>query len=141
MQLQNYIFVPAETSRTIHIALESDQRGLRSVPKLGLTYQSSGLKAYYRKGGTGVLTEIPLATQTVDGAWSSGGFVEIDSVNAPGLYRFDIPNELLTTVIEVWLEFSGPGIRPTIVYLDGRFAYTVAKTTITTTTTTTTAAP
>ena len=57
----------------------------------GLLYNSSGLAAKY------VLTRaasvaITLATQTVSGAWSSGGFVEVDATAMPGVYRFDIPD-------------------------------------------------
>jgi len=59
--------------------------------KTGLTYQSSGLKMYYvREGGSE--TEVTPATQTVTGAHSDGGFVEVDATNVPGLYRTDWPD-------------------------------------------------
>ena len=35
---------------------------------------------------------VTMVTQTVAGAYSSGGFVEIDATNQPGLYRWDHPN-------------------------------------------------
>jgi hypothetical protein len=57
----------------------------------GLTYQSGSLIAYYTRVG-GSATAITLATQTVTGAWSSGGFVEVDATHAPGLYRLDVPD-------------------------------------------------
>jgi hypothetical protein len=38
---------------------------------------------------------VTLATQTVTGAYSSGGFVKIDDTNMPGLYRFDPPDAAL----------------------------------------------
>jgi hypothetical protein len=35
---------------------------------------------------------ITLVTQTPTGAWTSGGFAEIDSSLVPGVYRLDVPN-------------------------------------------------
>lgn len=74
---------------------------------LGLAYNTSNLVCYYRQAGTGTLTQIVLATQTVGGAWSSGGFVKINDTNAPGQYRFDIPNACLATAGEWNITFSG----------------------------------
>lgn len=76
-------------------------------PILGLLFSTAGLTAYYRQAGTGTLTAITLATQTVGGAYSSGGFVQIDSVHAPGGYRFDIPNVVLATAGEWNIWFAG----------------------------------
>ncbi len=76
-------------------------------PLTGLAYNTSGLTAYYRLGATGTLTSITLATQTVTGAYSSGGFVEIDSTHAPGGYRFDIPNACIASVGECNIWFTG----------------------------------
>ena len=59
--------------------------------KTGITYNSSGIKASYSRAGAAAVA-ITLATQTAAGAYSSGGFVEIDATNMPGWYRFDIPN-------------------------------------------------
>jgi hypothetical protein len=57
----------------------------------GLTHLTSGLSASYVRTGS-ARVGFSLASQTVTGAWSSGGFVEIDAVNMPGMYRIDIPN-------------------------------------------------
>ena len=40
---------------------------------------------------------ITLATQTVTGAFSSGGFVEVDATNMPGVYRLDLPDAVCAT--------------------------------------------
>jgi len=78
--------------------------------KTGLVYNTAGLKCYYRRPPTGSATAVTLATQTVGGAYSSGGFVEIDATNMPGLYRFDVPSAAFafaSGVYEVSIEFSG----------------------------------
>jgi hypothetical protein len=57
----------------------------------GLVFNTSGLTAYYfRERSAGV--QITLATQTVTGAHSDGGFVEISALNLPGHYRLDLPD-------------------------------------------------
>jgi hypothetical protein len=77
-------------------------------PVLGLAYNTSNLVAYYRQAGTGTLTSIALATlASATAAYSSGGFVQISSTNAPGQYRFDIPNAVLATAGEWNITFSG----------------------------------
>ena len=73
----------------------------------GLAYNTASLTAYYRKGAPGAATAIALATQTVGGAFSSGGFVEIDAINMPGMYRFDIPNLAIDTAGSATLLFKG----------------------------------
>lgn len=62
----------------------------------GLAFNSAGLTAYYVRPLTAAAA-ITLATQTVSGAFSSGGFVEVDATNMPGVYRFDVPNAALAT--------------------------------------------
>jgi hypothetical protein len=36
--------------------------------------------------------QISLISQTPTGSWASGGFAEISSANAPGVYRLDVPD-------------------------------------------------
>lgn len=77
------------TSRTEYIYLNTT----------GYVYNTVGLSAsYVREGGT--RTNIPLVSQTVNGAYTSGGFVEVDSVNMPGLYRIDVPNALFASGVK-----------------------------------------
>lgn len=73
----------------------------------GLLYNAAGLKAYYRLQPTGAFTQISLATQTYNGAYSSGGFVEIDATNAPGFYRLDVPNAVFSAEGKVSISISG----------------------------------
>lgn len=71
-------------------------RDVNGSPMTGLVFNSSGLKAYYCLPGAASVS-ISLVTQTITGAYSSGGFVEIDSTNMPGLYRLDVPNAALAS--------------------------------------------
>lgn len=99
-------FYAGQTSQTIDVFL-GDSSSTTGGGLTGLAYNTSGLKCYYRKGATGTPTEITLATQTVGGAWSSGGFVQVDSTNMPGVYRFDVPNAVIDTAGMVTLYFYG----------------------------------
>lgn len=79
--ITNLTIAPNSTSRseTIYLGVT------------GLTHLTSGLSASYVRTGS-ARVGFSLASQTVTGAWVSGGFVEIDAVNMPGMYRIDIPN-------------------------------------------------
>ena len=61
----------------------------------GLSSSSSGLVCYYRKGATGTAQQLTLASQTVGGAHTDGGFVAIDGTNMPGLYRLDLSDTMV----------------------------------------------
>jgi hypothetical protein len=63
---------------------------------IGIGYTTSNLKAYYTRVGSAPV-EITLTSQTVNGAWTTGGFVEIDTNSMPGIYRFDIPNAVFAS--------------------------------------------
>ena len=67
-----------------------------NLASTGYTFNTATLKAYYVRPNL-TATSISLASQTVSGTWVSGGFVEVDPINMPGLYRFDIPNEVIAS--------------------------------------------
>jgi hypothetical protein len=94
------------TSQTIDLFIQ-DSASTTGGGKTGLAYNTASLTAYYRKGATGTPTAITLATQTVGGAYSSGGFVEIDGTNMPGMYRLDLPNAVVDTAGSVTLMLKG----------------------------------
>ena len=60
----------------------------------GLIASTSGLSAYYNRTRTASIN-IPLINRTISQAWTAGGFAEVDAINMPGIYRFDIPNDAL----------------------------------------------
>lgn len=100
-----------ETSRVEYVFAQ-DSTGL---PKTGLVYNTSGLAASYNRT-LGARAAITLATQTVTGAFSSGGFVEMDATNMPGVYRLDVPNAVLATGVTsanvVFVATGGVSITP-----------------------------
>ncbi len=84
------------TNETIDLFLQ-DSSQTNGAGLTGLVFNTASLTCYYnfpRQAST-VVNLATLASPTA--AWSSGGFKEIDSVNQPGHYRFDIPNALLAS--------------------------------------------
>lgn len=62
----------------------------------GLTFETASLVASYVRP-LAARAAITLATQTVTGAHSDGGFVEVDATNMPGVYRLDLPDAVCAT--------------------------------------------
>jgi len=103
-----FVFAKDATSQSIVVRAYDSTTFL---PKTGLVFNTSGLTAYYRRGATGTATAITLVTQTVGGAYSSGGFVETDATNMPGNYRLDLPNAVIATGVDyVTLHCKSTGV-------------------------------
>jgi hypothetical protein len=62
----------------------------------GLVYNTAGLTAYYAIEGASADVAIALSAGT-KGTWSSGGFVEFDATNMPGVYELGLPNLMLAS--------------------------------------------
>lgn len=110
------------TSQSIDIFIP-DSASAVGAGKTGLAYNTASLTAYYRKGAAGSPTPIsPLASlANAQAAWSSGGFVEIDATNQPGMYRLDLPNVAVDTAGLVHLMLKGAaGMAPVPVRIDCR---------------------
>jgi len=90
--------VKGSTSQTVLIFIQ-DSIATTGAGKTGLVFNTASLVAYYARPRAAAVA-ITLATQTVTGAFSSGGFVEIDATNMPGLYRLDIPDAALATGVD-----------------------------------------
>lgn len=84
------------TDQTVDVFIQ-DSSSTTGAGLTGLVFNSSGLVCYYRKGATGSATALTLATQTVGGAHSDGGFVEISSSNMPGMYRLDFSDTMVAS--------------------------------------------
>lgn len=66
-------------------------------PLTGITSTASGLVCYYKSGATGALTSLTLATLASTDSFSLGGFAQISSANAPGMYRLDLSTTLFSS--------------------------------------------
>lgn len=73
----------------------------------GLAYNTSGLTCYYARPGSSAAA-ISLASQTVTGSHTDGGFVEVDGTNMPGVYRLDLPDAVVAS-----------GVRSAVIMLSG----------------------
>ncbi len=101
------VFQAGATSKTVY-ALFRDATTMDG--KTGLLYSTSGLKVYYTRSRAAAVV-VTKVTQTVTGAWASGGFVEVDAANAPGLYRIDLPDAAIAAgVNDVKVCWSGTGV-------------------------------
>jgi hypothetical protein len=94
------LFVQAQaTSNRSEYVFVQDSASTTGGGKTGIAFNAASFVAYYVRP-LGSATAITLATQTVTGAWSSGGWVEVDATNLPGIYRFDIPNAVFATGVD-----------------------------------------
>jgi hypothetical protein len=80
----------------IHYVWIRDSSSSVGAGLTGLVFNSGSLVASYVRPAA-ARTAITLATQTTTGAFSSGGFVEIDATNMPGLYRLDVPDAVFAS--------------------------------------------
>jgi hypothetical protein len=84
-----------------------DSTSTTGAGKTGLAFNTASLVCYYRKGATGSATALTLATQTVGGAHSDGGFVEIDATNMPGWYRLDLSDTMVAATPFLSVQLKG----------------------------------
>jgi hypothetical protein len=90
------LFLPkGKIDVTVYIFIPDSSSGV-GAGLTGLVHNSSGLVAYYVRP-LGNATQLTLATQTVTGAHSDGGFVEVSSANMPGIYRLDLSDAICAT--------------------------------------------
>lgn len=85
-------FQKGSTSKSIIIALDDKTTG---QGKTGITAGASLLITAYREGSTTALSVTETASGVGLGVYVSGGWYEIDSTNAKGLYQFGIPDAWL----------------------------------------------
>jgi len=131
-----YRFDPGATSVTVYFKLRDSSTGLAES---GLTATSPGAQcAYTRKSGSATSISL-VALGSPIAAWSAGGFIEVDSVKAKGLYRLDIPNAVCAAGAEyatVSLTFTGTVEEAVLINLEapdstvgaGSLAFTVTVT-------------
>lgn len=93
--MQYHIMPAGSTSETVLLEIRANNNN----PVTGLAYNTAGLIVRYTRPGSAPVA-ITLVSQTVTGSYVSGGFVEIDATNTPGLYRLDIPNAALAVGVD-----------------------------------------
>lgn len=117
--MSEYLYA-GTTSNSVDVTLY-DSASSSGTGLSGLAYNTPGLVASYRKGAQGVRTALALAPVAVTGAWTSGGFVEIDATNMKGLYRLDLPDSGVDTAGFVSLYMYGAtGLLPMAMRVDCR---------------------
>lgn len=87
----------ATTDVTVYVFIQ-DSTVTTGAGKTGLVYNSSGLVCYYVRP-LAAAAALSLVTQTVTGAHSDGGFVEVDATNMPGVYRLDLSDAICATAV------------------------------------------
>lgn len=98
--------VKASTDVTICVFIQ-DSTSTTGAGLTGLAYNSAGLTCYYVRP-LAAAAALTLATQTVTGAHSDGGFVEVSSANMPGWYRLDLSDAVCATGVNfVGLQLKG----------------------------------
>lgn len=100
------MFFTGDTDKTVDVFIQ-DSSSTTGAGLTGLVHNSAGLVCYYRKGATGSATALTLVTQTVGGAHTDGGFVEISAANMPGHYRLDLSDAVIDTMGFVTLHLKG----------------------------------
>jgi hypothetical protein len=111
--------IKAGTTSQREYVFVNDSASTTGAGKTGIAYSAASIKAYYvRPGGSATL--ITLATQTVTGAYSSGGWVEVDSTNMPGVYRFDVPDAVFAAGAEkaIVMVSGASGMAPVVMEYD-----------------------
>jgi len=96
------IITAGKINVTVDVYFVDDDGGTApGEPTTGLLFsdiETGGSASYHRQGAARV--DFTLITQTVAGVHADGGFIEIDSVNMPGLYRLDVPDAAFATGVD-----------------------------------------
>lgn len=82
------------------------------TPETGVLWNTAGIDLWYRRAGATV-TSITEATQTINGAYATGGFVHVSD----GYYRLDLPDGAPLTGVDY---FDIGGAVPGMVVIGGR---------------------
>lgn len=87
-------------SKTIPVPLESS-----AAAGTGLTGKAFGdVTCYYKREGAEAEVAVTMAAGTI-GTWATGGWVEVDATNNPGVYEFGVPDAAILKGAD-WAIFS-----------------------------------
>lgn len=98
---------PGSTSISLYVFV-NDSTSTTGGGRTGLVFNSAGLTAFYVRSRSAPVA-ITLATLASNAAaWATGGFIEVDATNLPGVYRLDVPDAAFAS-----------GSRSVVLYLRG----------------------
>lgn len=92
---------------TQNIALEIMMRNSTTGEGVTGLAPASMMIAYIQEGGAADVTVTPVAATL--GTYTSGGWVQVDATNMPGLYQFGVPNAALSGANSVTFIFQSAG--------------------------------
>ncbi len=99
--------VKATTGFTDYFSLVDSTTGLG---KTGLVFGDITASFTRTRAARAAITPITLASASA--AWASGGFIEVDATNQPGLYRLDIPDAAFATGVDkVIVSIKATGVK------------------------------
>ena len=103
------IVTAGKTNVSVYFYIQQDAGAANpGEPQTGLAYTDLTSGSYCRQGGLRA-NIAPATLATVDAAHSDGGFIEVDSTNMPGVYRFDPPDAAFVTGVDQVIIDINPG--------------------------------
>ena len=91
--MADYEIIPGSTGQTLQVFVHDATSG-SGAGLTGLAHDTSSLTCYYSRAGSAAV-QLSLVAQTVDGVHVDGGFVEVDTVHLPGVYRLDLADAVI----------------------------------------------
>lgn len=86
------------SSQSIDVFLQSIASGTGVT---GVAHNASGLAVWFRRGSRTQPAKVGLNTlASADSAYTSGGWVEVNSSSMPGQYRLDLPDASVATGVD-----------------------------------------
>ena len=86
------------TSKIVTIFIQ-DSSSTTGAGLADLLFNSASLTGYWIAEGDATATQITMATMTI-GTWATGGFIEVDATNLPGVYQIGLPDVVVDATSE-----------------------------------------
>jgi len=86
------------TSKIVTVFIQ-DSSSTTGAGLTGLLFNTASLTGYWIAEGDATATQITMATMTI-GTWATGGFIEVDATNLPGVYQVGIPDVVIDNTSE-----------------------------------------
>jgi len=86
------------TSKIVTVFIQ-DSSSTTGAGLTDLLFNTASLTGYWIAEGDATATQITMATMTI-GTWATGGFIEVDATNLPGVYQVGIPDVVIDNTSE-----------------------------------------